>query len=106
MSFRKICAALVLAPLAVLSVAFIIANRGMVTLNLDIFAALLGKTGEGGSLTAPLFIWLFVFFGLGLLAGSLAMLPKYYQARRARHQLEAENAKPQAARRRSDDIHL
>ncbi|WP_190323081.1 LapA family protein [Candidatus Tokpelaia sp.] len=113
MSLKKICAFIILVPLAVIMVAFIIANRHFVTLNLGIFSLFSGRAEEGYSLTAPLFVWLFVFLFLGFAAGGLAMLPKLCRVQKNRHRLEAENArlhqevlakKPHAVKDYSDEI--
>lgn len=93
MSFKKICAAVIAVPIAVILIAFIVANRELVPLNLDIFSALFSEAESGYSVTAPLFIWLFAFLLLGILIGALAFAPKLYRIRRQARRLTAENAR-------------
>lgn len=93
MSLKKIAALLIIAPLAVVLIAFIIANRSLVPLNLSIFAALFGQTEGGYSFTAPLFFWLFLFLALGAALGSLAMLPRHCRVQKEISALERDNAR-------------
>ncbi|WP_208442057.1 lipopolysaccharide assembly protein LapA domain-containing protein [Bartonella raoultii] len=59
--------------------AFIVANRQMVTLTLDPFQT----NSENFTYHAPFFIWLFIFFGLGILLGNLINWFAYHKCKKA-----------------------
>ncbi len=65
---RKIIAVLVLVPLAVVAIAFAVANRQSVTLSLDPFSA----SAPAASLTLPLFALVIVALIVGVIAGGVA----------------------------------
>jgi uncharacterized integral membrane protein len=65
---RRFLFLVVLLPLAIVVVAFSVANREMVTLSLDPF----GSPSPRWSLTLPLFIVLFGTLALGVLIGGIA----------------------------------
>lgn len=67
MTTKRIILAIVLVTITVLLIAFIIANRQIVTLTLDPFRI----NSENFTYQAPLFIWLFIFFGIGILLSSI-----------------------------------
>jgi len=68
MKLKRIIAAAIIVPLAVLLVAFIIANREMMSVRLNPFV----DDGQGFEARAPAFVFLFVFLGLGVVVGSIA----------------------------------
>ncbi|UNE54249.1 lipopolysaccharide assembly protein LapA domain-containing protein [Bartonella machadoae] len=74
-----------LIPTAIL-VAFIIANRQMVALTLDPF----WSNSESFTYHAPFSIWLFLFFGFGILLGSLMNWFAYHKCKKALKKSKAE----------------
>ena len=65
---RRIVAAIVLVPLAVVIIAFAVANRRIVTVSFDPFSA-----GEpAASVTLPLFVLVILLLIVGVLIGGLA----------------------------------
>ena len=66
--FRKIVAALILVPLAIVIIAFAVANRQVVTVSLDPFSA----ERPAASLTLPLFALVIVLLILGVVIGGVA----------------------------------
>ncbi|MCZ2327941.1 LapA family protein [Bartonella sp. F02] len=67
MKTKQIFLIIILVPLTILLIAFIVANRQMVTLVLNPFQ----NNSESLSFRAPLFVWLFTFFSLGVLFSSI-----------------------------------
>ena len=65
---RKIIAAVILVPLAVIIIAFAVANRQIVTVSLDPFSA----EHPAASLTLPLFALVLVLLIIGVLVGGVA----------------------------------
>ncbi|MGA8611626.1 MAG: LapA family protein [Xanthobacteraceae bacterium] len=65
---RKIVATLILLPLAIVMIAFAVANRQIVTVSLDPF----GGSTPAASLTLPLFALVIVLLIFGVLIGGLA----------------------------------
>ncbi|WP_455479422.1 LapA family protein [Bartonella sp. B23] len=74
-----------LIPTAIL-LAFILANRQMVTLTLDPFQT----NSENFTYHAPFFMWLFIFFGLGVLLGSLINWFAYHKCKKALKKCKTE----------------
>lgn len=66
--FRKIVTAVVLVPLAIVIVAFAVANRQMVTVSFDPFSS----TSPAYAATVPLFVLIFVLLIFGVLVGGAA----------------------------------
>ncbi|ALE03275.1 LapA family protein [Bartonella ancashensis] len=66
MTSKRILLTIILAPFTAFVIAFAVDNRQMVTLTFNPFKINL----EDSIYQAPLFVWLFIFFGLGLLIGS------------------------------------
>jgi uncharacterized integral membrane protein len=85
---RKIIAAIILVPLAVIIVAFAIANRQIVTISLDPFSA----EHPAASLTLPLFALVIVMLLFGVLIGGIAAWLRQSKWRRAARRLEREIA--------------
>jgi len=86
--FRKIIAAIILVPLAVVIVAFAVANRQTVTVSLDPFSA----EHPAASLTLPLFALVIVLLFLGVLIGGIAAWLRQSKRRRTARRLEREIA--------------
>jgi len=83
---RKIVAALVLVPLAVIIIAFAVANRQIVTLSLDPF----GGSEPAASLTLPLFALIILVLIAGVLIGGAAAWLGQGKWRRNARRLERE----------------
>ncbi|MFY9770256.1 MAG: lipopolysaccharide assembly protein LapA domain-containing protein [Xanthobacteraceae bacterium] len=85
---RKIIAAVILVPLAVVIIAFAVANRQIVTVSLDPFSA----EHPAASLTLPLFALVIVLLVLGVLIGGIAAWRRQSKWRRTARRLEREIA--------------
>jgi uncharacterized integral membrane protein len=85
---RKIIAAVILVPLAVVIIAFFVANRQIVTVSLDPF----GAEHPAASLTLPLFALVIVLLVLGVLIGGIAAWLRQSKWRRTARRLEREIA--------------
>jgi uncharacterized integral membrane protein len=83
---RKIVAALILVPLAVIIIAFAVANRQFVTVSLDPFSA----EHPAASITLPLFALILLLLIAGVLIGGLASWLRHGRWRRAARRLERE----------------
>jgi uncharacterized integral membrane protein len=83
---RKIVAALILVPLAIVIVAFAVANRQAVTLSLDPFSA----SAPAASLTLPLFVIIIVTLIAGVIVGGMAVRLGHGRWRRLARRLERE----------------
>jgi uncharacterized integral membrane protein len=83
---RKIVAALILVPLAIILIAFAVANRQIVTVSLDPF----GAERPAASLTLPLFALVIVLLIVGVLIGGVAAWLGQGKWRRAARRLERE----------------
>jgi uncharacterized integral membrane protein len=83
---RKIVAAVILVPLAIVIIAFAVANREMVTVSLDPFSA----ERPAASVTLPLFVLVIGVLILGVLIGGLASWLRHGGGRRAARRLERE----------------
>jgi uncharacterized integral membrane protein len=85
---RKTIAAVILVPLAVVIIAFAVANRQIVTVSLDPFSA----EHPAASLTLPLFALVIVLLVLGVLIGGIAAWLRQSKWRRTARRLEREIA--------------
>jgi len=85
---RKIVAALILVPLAVVIIAFAVANRQIVTVLFDPFSA----ERPAASLTLPLFALIIVLLVIGVLIGGTAAWLRQAKWRRTARRLEREVA--------------
>ena len=85
---RKIVAALILAPLAVVIIAFAVANRQIVTVSFDPFSA----DRPAASLTLPLFALIIVLLVIGVLVGGTAAWLRQAKWRRTARRLQREVA--------------
>ena len=83
---RRVVAALILVPLAIVIVAFAVANRQVVTVSLDPFSA----SSPAASLTLPLFALIIVLLILGVVIGGIAAWLRQARWRRTALRLERE----------------
>jgi uncharacterized integral membrane protein len=84
--FRKIVAAVILIPLAVVIIAFAVANRQIVTVSLDPFSS----EHPASSVTLPLFALILVLLIAGVVIGGVAAWLRQAQWRRTARRLERE----------------
>ena len=84
---RKIVTAVILVPLAIVIVAFAVANRPMVTVSLDPFDA----TAPAAALTVPLFVLIFILVIFGVVVGGVAAWLRQSKWRAAARRAETEN---------------
>ena len=83
---RKIVAALILVPLAIMIVAFAVANRQIVTVSLDPFST----DQPAAAVTLPLFSLIIVLLILGVVIGGVAAWLRQSKWRRYARRLERE----------------
>ncbi len=84
--FRKIVTAVIVIPLAVLIVAFAVANRQSVTVSFDPFSTV----SPAYTATLPLFMLLFILLILGVIIGGAAAWIRQSPWRRTARQLDAD----------------
>ena len=84
---RKVVTAIILIPLAVIIVAFAVANRQSVTVSFDPFDA----TQPAYAATLPLFVLIFILVIFGVLLGGIASWLRYGRWRWAARRAEQEN---------------
>jgi uncharacterized integral membrane protein len=84
--FRKIITAVIVIPLAVIIVAFAVANRESVTVSFDPFS----KASPAYAATLPLFILIFVLVILGVIVGGIAAWLRQSKWRRTARKLDAD----------------
>lgn len=98
--FRKIVTAVIVIPLAVIIVAFAVANRKPVTVSFDPFSA----AAPAYSATVPLFVLIFALVILGVIVGGVAAWFRQGKWRRLARRLEGDvrdlHAEVEAIRRR------
>jgi uncharacterized integral membrane protein len=85
---RKLVAAVVLVPLALIIIAFAVANRQVVTVSLDPFNA----ARPAASLSVPLFVLVLGLLIAGVMIGGLAAWLSHGHWRRAARRFEREVA--------------
>ena len=85
-TLRKVVAAIILVPLAVIIVAFAVANRQNVTVSLDPF----NPDVPAASLTKPLFVVILAVLILGVIIGGVAAWLRQTKWRRTARRLERE----------------
>jgi uncharacterized integral membrane protein len=83
---RKVIAAIVLVPLAIIIIAFAVANRGQVTVSFDPF----GAHEPAAALTLPLFALVILLLIIGVLIGGSASWLQQGKWRGAVRRLERE----------------
>ncbi|EJF91041.1 lipopolysaccharide assembly protein LapA domain-containing protein [Bartonella tamiae] len=86
MSAKRIIALIILIPIAVILIAFIVANRQIVALTFNPFQ----PGSEGLTFYAPLFVWLFSFFIIGILIGGLTVWFTQHRFRKALKDTQTE----------------
>jgi uncharacterized integral membrane protein len=84
--FRKIVTAVIVVPLAVIIVAFAVANRQGVTVSFDPFSA----ASPAYAATVPLFVLIFVLVILGVIVGGIAAWLRQSKWRRMARKLEGD----------------
>ncbi|MFN3658421.1 MAG: lipopolysaccharide assembly protein LapA domain-containing protein [Pseudolabrys sp.] len=84
--FRKIVTAVIVVPLAIVIVAFAVANRQAVTVSFDPFSS----ASPAYAATVPLFMLIFVLVILGVVIGGVAAWLRQSKWRRAARQLDAD----------------
>jgi len=98
--FRKIVTAVILIPLAVIIVAFAVANRQAVTVSFDPFSS----AAPAYAATLPLFVLIFILVILGVIVGGVAAWFRQGKWRRLARRLESDvrdlHAEIDAIRRR------
>jgi len=99
--FRKIATAVIVVPLAVIIIAFAVANRQPVTVSFDPFSS----ADPAYAATLPLFVLIFVFVILGVIIGGAASWLRQAKWRRTAYRLDddvrALHQELEALRRRS-----
>jgi len=84
--FRRIVTALIVVPLAVVIIAFAVANRQTVTVSFDPFSS----TSPAYAATLPLFALIFVLVIFGVLIGGIAAWIRQSKWRRIARKLDAD----------------
>jgi uncharacterized integral membrane protein len=84
--FRKIVTAIVVIPLAVIIVAFAVANRQSVTVSFDPFSS----AQPAYAATLPLFVLIFILVILGVIVGGVAAWFRQGKWRRIARRLEGD----------------
>ncbi len=87
-TLRKVVAAIILVPLAVVIIAFAVANRQAVTVSLDPF----NPDVPAASVTKPLFVVLIAVLILGVTLGGIASWLRHAKWRRIARRLERDVA--------------
>ncbi len=83
---RKIVTALILIPLAIIIVAFAVANRQIVTVSFDPTSS----TNPAYSAPMPLFVLIFIVLIVGVIVGGVAAWARQSPWRRSARKLEAD----------------
>ena len=83
---RKIVTAVVIVPLAIVIIAFALANRQVVTVSFDPFSA----ASPAYAASLPLFVLIFVLVILGVLIGGIAAWIRQAAWRRTARRLDAD----------------
>ncbi len=84
--FRKIATGIIVVPLAMIMIAFAVANRQMVTVSFDPFFS----TAPAYAASLPLFLLIFVVLIFGVIIGGIAAWIGQAKWRRGARQLDAE----------------
>jgi uncharacterized integral membrane protein len=85
-ALRKFVAAVILIPLAIVIVAFAVANRQIVTVSLDPFSS----EHPASTLALPLFVLIIVLLTAGVVIGGVAAWLRHAKWRRVARRLERE----------------
>ncbi len=84
--FRKIVTAIIVVPLAIVIIAFAVANRQVVTVSFDPFSS----TSPAYAASLPLFVLIFVLVILGVIIGGVAAWLRQAAWRRTARRLDAD----------------
>ena len=86
MTAKRISSLIILIPVALILIAFIIANRETVALSLNPFQS------QSGNLVfhAPLFVWLFLFLVIGIVIGGITVWFTQHRFRKALKDAQTE----------------
>ena len=84
--FRKIVTGIIVVPLAIIIIAFAVANRQMVTVSFDPFSS----TAPAYAANLPLFILIFIVLILGVIVGGVGSWIGQAKWRRGHRSLDAE----------------
>lgn len=84
--FRKIITAVVIVPLAVIIIAFAVANRQWITVSFDPFSSV----SPAYAASMPLFVLIFIALILGVIVGGIATWIRQRKWRRSARRLEGE----------------
>jgi uncharacterized integral membrane protein len=84
--FRKIVTGLILVPLAIVIIAFAVANRQMVTVSFDPFSS----ASPAYAATLPLFVLIFILLIVGVMIGGVAAWIGQAKWRRGHRRLDDE----------------
>jgi uncharacterized integral membrane protein len=84
--FRKIATALIVVPLAVIIIAFAVANRQMVTVSFDPTSS----TNPAYAVPLPLFVLIFIVLIIGVIIGGIAAWLRQSPWRRTARKLDAD----------------
>jgi uncharacterized integral membrane protein len=85
-TLRRVAAAIILIPLAIVIVAFAVANRQIVTVSLDPFSS----AAPAASVTLPLFALIIVLLIIGVVIGGIAAWLRQSRWRRTARRFERE----------------
>ncbi len=85
-TLRRVFAAIILVPLAIVIIAFAVANRQIVTVSLDLFSA----AAPAAAVTLPLFALIIVVLIVGVVIGGIAAWLRQSRWRRTARRLERE----------------
>jgi len=83
---RKVITAIILVPLAIVVIAFAVANRQMVTVSFDPFSS----ANPAYAASLPLFVLIFILLILGVIIGGIAAWLRQAKWRRLARRLEGE----------------
>jgi uncharacterized integral membrane protein len=84
--FRRIVTAVIVIPLAVIIIAFAVANRQVVTVSFDPFSS----TNPAYAASLPLFVLIFILVILGVIIGGIAAWVRQSPWRRTARKLDAD----------------
>src|SRR6185312_6910659 len=84
--FRKVVTAVIVVPLAIVIVAFAVANRQMVTVSFDPFSS----ASPAYAATVPLFVLIFILLIVGVIVGGIAAWIGQSKWRRGHRRLDDE----------------
>jgi len=84
--FRKVVTAIIVVPLAIVIVAFAVANRQVVTVSFDPFSS----ANPAYAASLPLFVLIFVLVILGVIIGGVAAWLRQATWRRTARRLDAD----------------